>query len=187
MLLIIIAEPAKPSQPLREEICLTNQTICAILPTMVESRVMRLMAAYPIVYQACHREHLRTDEAGRTLTENQLRILDHLTGPRPATLSKLAEHMGVSRSTMSVTVRRLMRAGYLARTPAKDDRRSFALTLTAAGRRIQEQNTVLDPALVEKMIRMLSAEEAERAVAGLERLAGCAARQLKQRKREIDR
>jgi hypothetical protein len=38
---------------------------------MLETNVERLLAAYPAIYLACHRDHIRTDEAGNPLTEKQ--------------------------------------------------------------------------------------------------------------------
>jgi DNA-binding MarR family transcriptional regulator len=169
-----------------ERNCLTNQTIRDMLPDMVDSNVERLLAAYPAIFVACHRDHMRTDEAGNPLTEKQASVLDHLDATRPTTLTRLAEHMGVSRSTMSIMVTRLVRAGYVARKPGTD-RRSIGLTLTAAGKRIQEENTVLNRKLVGQMFRLMDTAEAARALAGLESLARAAGIMLKRRKRERDR
>lgn len=158
-----------------------------MLPGMLENNVVRLLAAYPAIYLACHRDHTRADEAGNPLTENQASVLDHLDSTRPITVSKLAEHMGVGRSTMSITVARLVRSGYIARRPNKQDRRTAELTLTPAGKRIQEQNSVLNPQLVRKMLKMMEPAEAERALAGMETLAKYAAYLLRQRKRARDK
>lgn len=97
---------------------------------MLDSRVRRLLDAYPAIFLVCHRQHVREDERGKTVTEHQASVLDHLDAARATTLSKLAEHMGVSRSTMSITVARLVRGGYITRRRDKDDRRSVGLTLT---------------------------------------------------------
>lgn len=118
---------------------MTNQTINAMLAGMLETNVVRLLAAYPSIYLAFQRDQTRTDEAGNPLTEKQASVLDHLDSTRPTTLSKLAEHMGVGRSTMSTTVMRLARAGYIVRKPGTEDRRSDGLTLTAAVKRIRKR------------------------------------------------
>jgi DNA-binding MarR family transcriptional regulator len=157
-----------------------------MLPGMLDTNVERMLAAYPTIYLACHRDHIRADEAGNPLTEKQASVLDHLDATRPTTLSKLAEHMGVGRSAMSTTVARLLRSGYIARRPDKQDRRSARLTLTPAGKRIKEENTVLNPQLVRQMFRLMQPAEAERALAGMESLAQAAAILLKRRKRERD-
>ena len=88
---------------------------------MLDSPARRLLDAYPAIYLACHRQHLRADEAGNALTAHQASILDHLDAERATTLSGLAEHMGVSLSTMSINVARLVRGGYIARRRSKSD------------------------------------------------------------------
>jgi len=95
--------------------------------------------------------------------------------------------MGVSRSTMSITVARLVRHGYIARRRDQDDARCVGLVLTRAGARIKEQNTILDPELLRKMLGLLPADELETALRGMERLAKAAKILLQRRKREHDR
>lgn len=76
---------------------------------------------------------MREDETGKAITEHQARVLDHLHAMRPTTLSKLAEPMGVGRSTMNITVARLVRGGYITSSRDKNDARCVGLTLTPAG------------------------------------------------------
>jgi DNA-binding MarR family transcriptional regulator len=154
---------------------------------MLDINVERLLAAYPAIYLACHREHARRDEAGKPLTETQASVLHHLDASRPITLTRLAEHMGVGRSAMCTAVARLVRAGYVARGTELHDRRLAALTLTPTGQRIKEENTVLNRQLVQQMLKLMKPPEAERALSGLESLAQAAAILLKRRKRERDR
>ena len=153
---------------------------------MLDPRIRRLLDAYPAIYLACHRQHNRQDESGRAVTERQASILDHLHLSRPTTLSKLAEHMGVGRSAMSIAVARLVRGGYVKRLRNPKDARSLALTLSPAGARVAEQNSILDPELVQKMIRSLSPQELESALLGIERLAEGARLLLRRRKRVHD-
>jgi MarR family transcriptional regulator, organic hydroperoxide resistance regulator len=153
----------------------------------VEPRIRRLLDAYPAIFLACHRRHVRDDETGRVITAHQASVLDHLHATRPTKPSQLAEHLGVSRSTMSITVKRLASAGYIRMDRDKRDARCFALTLTPAGSRVQEQNTVLDPELVKKMFRAMPAGELETALQSIEQLAKYAKILLRQRKRGYDR
>jgi DNA-binding MarR family transcriptional regulator len=153
---------------------------------MLDSRIRRLLDAYPAIFLACHRQHVREDEAGKTVTEHQASVLDHLHATHPITLSKLAEHMGVGRSTMSITVARLVRGGYIASSRDKNDARRVGLTLTPTGVRVKEQNTVLDPELVRGMFRSMPAGELETALRGIERMAKFARIMLRQRKRGRD-
>jgi DNA-binding MarR family transcriptional regulator len=154
---------------------------------MLDSRIRRLLDAYPAIFLACHRRHLREDEAGKGVTEHQASVLDHLHATRAMNLSHLAEHMGVGRSAMSIAVARLVRGGYVATSPDKQDARRVSLTLTPAGARVKEQNTILDGELVTAMFRLMSAAELETALQGVECLAKYAKILLRQRKRSVDR
>ena len=154
---------------------------------MLDSSIRRLLDAYPAIFLACHRRHLRDDASGKAITEHQASVLDHLHPSRATTISKLAEHMGVGRSTMSITVRRLASRGYIACRRDRSDSRCVCLTLTRAGARIREQNTLLDPELVQKMFRLMSPATLESALAGMESLAKYANALLRQRSRGHER
>jgi DNA-binding MarR family transcriptional regulator len=129
---------------------------------------------------------VREDDAGKAITEHQASVLDHLHATRPTTLSKLAEHMGVGRSTMSITVARLVRGGYIASSRGKSDARCVGLTLTPTGARVKEQNTVLERELVRAMFALMPARESETALRGIECMARYAGIMLRQRKRGRD-
>ncbi len=150
----------------------------------LDAKVRRLLDAYPAIFLACHMQHVRDTESGRAITENQASILDHLDATRPTGLTELAEHMGVSRSTMSITVKKLIRAGYVARKRNPRDGRGVALTLTRAGVRITEQNTVLDPERLKALFQLLPADELEDSLRGIERLALGARAILRRRSRK---
>jgi len=121
------------------------------------------------------------------MTQHQASVLDHLSAALPMTLSKLAEHMGVGRSAMSITVARLVRGGYISRKPNKNDGRSVSLTLTPSGARIKELNTLLDPELVRELFRLMPAREIETSLQGIECLAKYASILLRRRKRGRDK
>jgi DNA-binding MarR family transcriptional regulator len=146
-------------------------------------QMRRLLDAYPAIYLACHRRHVRDDESGRVVTQRQASVLDHLDARRPTTVSKLAEHLGIGRSAMSIAVTRLVRGGYIQRRSVAGDARSVGLTLTAAGARIKDQNSVLDPDLVREMCGLMPPAELERGMQGLELLAKYARIMLRRRMR----
>ena len=169
---------------------LTNQTIASTLARMLnplDAQSRRLLDAYPAIFLACHRKHVRQDERGKGITEHQASVLDHLQAAKATTLSKLAEHMGVSRSTMSITVARLVRGGYIARQRIREDGRCVGLVLTRAGERVKEQNSILDPELMREMLRLMPGRELEAALQGIESLAKYAKIVLRRRKRGRDR
>jgi hypothetical protein len=57
------------------------------------------------------------------------------------------------------------------------------LDVTAAGARIKEQNTLLDPDLVTELFGFMAAAEMETALRGMERLAEAARALLRRRSR----
>jgi MarR family transcriptional regulator, organic hydroperoxide resistance regulator len=137
----------------------------------VETQIRRLLAAYPAIFMACHRRHVRDDETGAVVTAHQASILDHLELQRASTLTELADHLGIGRSAMSIQIDRLVRRGYVRRRATILDARKVALTLTDAGNRIKKHNTVLDPVRVRSMFAAIPAAELEVALQGIEQLA----------------
>jgi MarR family transcriptional regulator, organic hydroperoxide resistance regulator len=140
--------------------------------------VRRLLEAYPKIFFACHVRHVRDPEANKELSAHQASILDHLDDVEPTSLMTLAGHMGVTTSTMSLTIDRLARGGYVVREKDPADGRKVCLRLTPAGVRIKSMQKVLDPDAVEAMLAGLSAEDREAGLLGLEILAGAAERQV---------
>ena len=144
------------------------------IPPSGDGDVARLMAAYPRIFFACHQRHVRDPEGGGELSSHQASILSHLDSAEPTRISELAGHMGVTVSTMSLSVKRLERRGYVRRDPDPDDRRAVGLRLTEAGERMVEAQTVLEPGLVARLLERLPPGERERALEGLDSLARAA-------------
>ena len=140
----------------------------------------RLIADYPRIFFACHTRHVRDPKTRRVLSAHQASVLDHLDSVEPVPLMALARHMGVTPSTMSLTVERLVRRGYVLRTRHASDRRRLELRLSPAGERIREASSVLDPARVRLMLAGMRHEQRERALEGLALLARAADRMVEQ-------
>jgi DNA-binding MarR family transcriptional regulator len=134
----------------------------------------RLLADYPRIFLACHRRHVRDDASGAVVSAHQVGILEHLDTVEPTTLTDLARHVGVTAATMSVTVDRLARAGYVVRSPDAVDRRRVQLRLTESGERVRSANSVLDPARVRDLLERLDGPERAAAIRGLALLARAA-------------
>ncbi|HXX20745.1 MAG TPA: MarR family transcriptional regulator [Candidatus Acidoferrum sp.] len=160
---------------------------CLTMLAMFDAQIRRLFDAYPAIYLACHRRHIRDEESGAVVTAHQASVLDHLDTQRLMTLSKLAEHLGIGRSAMSIQVNRLVRRGYVRRKAVPGDGRKVGLTLTEAGNRIKKENAVLDPALVRAMFALMHESELETALEGIERLAKYATILKRQRARRQNR
>ncbi len=77
--------------------------------------------------------------ADEELTVPQLRVLVILTGLRGASLSEVADDLGVNPSNASRTCDQLVRRGLVDRAADPTDRRRLALTLAPDGRRLLQQ------------------------------------------------
>jgi DNA-binding MarR family transcriptional regulator len=144
---------------------------------MAQPDVETVMRCYPQIYFACHRRHVRDEKTGEVMSQHQASVLDHLDDTEGTGLFDLARHMGVTASTMSLTVDRLERGGWVTRERSKRDARRVELRLTEAGVRIKKQQKVLEPALVDAMLGRLEEGKRKKALRGLELLAE-AAREL---------
>ncbi|MGH9831282.1 MAG: MarR family winged helix-turn-helix transcriptional regulator [Blastocatellia bacterium] len=129
------------------------------------------MQLYPRIFMACHTRHVMDSRTGKELSDHQASVLDHLDEVEPTSLAELAKHMGVTSSTMSIAVDRLLRSGYVSRERADQDGRRICIRLTESGARIRREKSVLDPRLVGSMLEHLSQKEQKQAVAGLRLLA----------------
>ena len=141
---------------------------------MSRAEVETVLRCYPQIYFACHRRNVRDEKTLSVLSAHQASILDHLDDVEGTPLMELARHMGVTASTMSLTVDRLERGGYVRRARSKQDGRRVDLRLTPAGGRIKRKQKVLEPDLVSAVLALLDEKGRRRALRGLELLAAAA-------------
>ena len=140
----------------------------------------QVMSLYPRIYFACHTRHVRDPHTEHLLSRHQASVLDHLDEVEPTTLNDLAKHMGVTAGTMSLTVDRLERRGYVVRIRDVADRRRVHLRLTSAGVRVRQASSVLDPPRVEAVVARLTPQERDAALRGLALLARASQEQMEQ-------
>jgi len=145
---------------------------------MLGEDVRRLMDLYPRIFMACHTRHVKDPETKALVSARQASILDHLDPETATTLSGLAAHVGVTPSTMSLTVDRLERLGYVRRARDTGDARRVGITLSDAGERLRDAQTVLDAGRVKTMLETMSLEDRDRALEGLALLAEAAQRAM---------
>jgi MarR family transcriptional regulator, organic hydroperoxide resistance regulator len=146
---------------------------------MNDDAVALLMTFYPKIYLACHTRHVNDPVKGVKLTANQGSVLDHLDHEESITMQELALHLGVTPSTMSITIDRLSRLGYVKREKDKADSRRVNLFLTAHGNKIKRSKSVLDVARVRQMLSRLTEKERNEALKGLSLLATAAEMEMK--------
>jgi DNA-binding MarR family transcriptional regulator len=147
---------------------------------MTPDAVKQVMELYPRIYFACHTRHVRDPKTQRLLSAHQASILDHLDDCEPLTLLDLARHMGVTPSTMSLHVERLVRRGYVSRLRAAEDGRRLRLLLTPAGVRVREAKSVLDPDRVRALLSRLTSEDQQAGIRGLALLARAGTEQMEE-------
>ena len=70
----------------------------------------RIQFCYPQVYYACHTRHARARSTAAHLSMRDSEILVHLDRSTPLTLTELASHMDLARSTLSEAVSKLRRS-----------------------------------------------------------------------------
>ncbi len=117
------------------------------------------------------------------VSAHQGRILAFLDKADPVMVGELADHLGVTASTMSLTLGRLEAAGYIRRDRDPADRRVANVRLTEAGVRARDARRELDPDRLGRMLSLLEPAERREALRALALLAAAADR-LVQRERE---
>jgi len=147
---------------------------------MSENAVRQVMELYPRIYFACHTRHVRDPRTRRLLSAHQASILDHLDEHEPLALVDLAHHMGVTPSTMSLNIERLVRRGYVSRERAAEDGRRLKLRITRSGVRLREAKSVLDPVRVRALLARLSPAQREAGIHGLALLARAGSEQMEE-------
>jgi DNA-binding MarR family transcriptional regulator len=141
---------------------------------MYDDIVAEIQRWYPQIYLACHRNHVRSGSTSWRLSSHDASILAHLDTRNGMSPRALAVHLGVVASTLSATLNRLVRLGYITSTPLSEDRRQRELRLTDLGAKAMSSTSVLDSERLEQLVSRLSAKEREEAIHGLSLLARAA-------------
>ena len=140
-----------------------------------DAEVRQVLRDYPRIFFACHTRHRRDPKTRRLPSQHQGSILDHLDDVEPTNLMDLARHMGVTPSTMSLSIDRLVCRGYGLRRRDSRDRRRVCLLLSPAGVRVKQAQQVLEPPRLRGMLAALPPDERKEALRGLALLARAAA------------
>lgn len=138
------------------------------------SDIALVVRALPRVSYACRARHAVDPATGDAVSAHQGEILSQLDAEDPTMVGELAAHMGVTASTMSLTLKRLEGAGYVRRDRDPEDRRVINVRLTGAGERIRDARNALDPERVASMLSLLDPRDRQEALRGLALLAEAA-------------
>jgi DNA-binding MarR family transcriptional regulator len=123
------------------------------------------METIPLVMRFIRKE-MRSRRAP-SLSVPQLRVLTFLHHVPGAPLASVTEHLGVSRSTASAIVDRLVRRKLVNRTEDPQERRCVVLTLTPAGVQHLQQAREATSTRLAKVLAGLSAADLLHVTAGL--------------------
>jgi DNA-binding MarR family transcriptional regulator len=104
------------------------------------------------------------------LTISQLRVL-HLLREQPASCGQVAEDLGITASTATALIERMVRRGLVERGPHEGDRRVTDLHLSARGRQLLEETGRGKRGVITAAIGDLPRDERERLARLLDRLA----------------
>jgi DNA-binding MarR family transcriptional regulator len=146
---------------------------------MLDDIVFEIQRLYPQIYLACHIDHVRASSTNWRLSSHDSSILAHLDLRNGISPRTLAAHLSIVPSTLSASLARLVRLGYIHNIPKAADKRHRELLLTERGADAMAATSVLDSSRIMRLLGKLSADEREAAVAGL-RLLAHAARKLKE-------
>jgi DNA-binding MarR family transcriptional regulator len=107
------------------------------------------------------------------LSQHERQVLHHVT-PAGVTLTWLAGHLGLPKSTTSVLVKSLAARGFVERSRDPEDERRLAIRLTRKGRAVVDADTVLRPDALAEAMAALDARTRRGLLDGLARLAEAA-------------
>lgn len=93
------------------------------------------------------------------LTTSQMHTIEIIGHEGSLRMRELADRKGVTTGTVTVTVDRLEKEGYLKREANKSDRRSYVITLTEKGEELYRRHHEFHVGLTEEMAAMLTDEE----------------------------
>ena len=133
----------------------------------------RFRAAYWCAFRELDTLRLRQRERSR-LTLPQLRILFQVRRSPSVTTGQLARTIGITMSTTSGLVGKLVDAGFIVRGHIPEDRRRIPLDLTEAGRALAGELAEYSQPFVDQLAEALR-DDLEKVIAALDSLARASA------------
>lgn len=135
------------------------------------SEVETVLDAWTRIHHACRTRAARDPETGRRVSAHQASVLSQLDTADPTMVGELAGHLGVTASTMSLTLKRLENAGLVRRDRDPADRRVTNVRLTEEGLRVRDARTILDTERVDRVLTSMEPDRRRDALRGLRLLA----------------
>jgi len=98
---------------------------------------------------------------GSDMTPNQMHAIEIIGHEKALRMKELAERLGVTTGTLTVTVDRLEQKGLIERQPHETDRRSYRVVLTPDGKKHFKKHHEFHVKLTEEIVSTLTPEELE--------------------------
>jgi DNA-binding MarR family transcriptional regulator len=137
----------------------------------IDQTMQVVQVSYPQIYLACHTRHQRKRSTDHGLSARDGAILAHLSAERATLPSRLAAHLGVSRSTASEALKRLTKLGFVVRTLRTTDRRISGAQLSAKGVHAIRKASVLETARLRAALALATRSDRVAIADGMTRLA----------------
>jgi DNA-binding MarR family transcriptional regulator len=108
------------------------------------------------------------------LSQHERQLLHHVPATGAVSLTWLAGHLGLPKSTASMVVKSLGQRGLVGRARDPEDERRLAIALTEDGRARLAADTVLEPRALRTALSKLSPAVRRALLDGMEQLAAAA-------------
>ncbi len=92
-------------------------------------------------------------------SKSHILILEYLASEGPKRPSAIAERLKVTTGGVTVLTTKLLKAGFIERTPSENDRRAAQISITEEGLEILKQSRSQIDTLINHLFGMLSEEE----------------------------
>lgn len=104
------------------------------------------------------------------LSITEIHVLEAV-GHASRTMTDIAMHLGITVGTLTTSINRLVKKGYVVRNRSKEDRRFVEIELTERGRGAYAVHEGFHKNMVEAMVEKLSDEDNEILISSLQRLS----------------
>lgn len=95
------------------------------------------------------------------ITMNQMHYLETIARLEQPTFGDIAEHLNVTRPSVSTIIKKLIHSGYINKKQSPDDGRVYHLHLTEKGLRFNQLHTEVHKILAQRITENLNTEEIE--------------------------
>lgn len=123
-----------------------------------EQCAARVMETVPLVMRFI-RSDMRARGSYEELSVPQFRTLAFLDKNPGASLSELADHLGVTRATASANTERLVQRAFIDRCDHPEERRRVVLKLTEAGKKHLEETRAQTRVFIAELLTSLTDEQ----------------------------